>query len=150
MLFIGIDPGASGAIAVVDYQSVIIDVCITAKCTELDQSLFLDGISGRFGSVPLRAMLEQVNAMPKQGVVSTFKFGQSFGFLRGLLAGHQIPFELVRPQKWQQVMGCLSKGDKNVTKAAAQRLWPQHKITHANADALLLAEFARRTCGEKA
>jgi hypothetical protein len=56
----------------------------------------------------------------------------------------KIPFEEVSPVKWQKVMGCLSKGDKNVTKAAAQRLFPDIKITHAIADALLIAEYGRR------
>lgn len=144
MLFLGIDPGANGALAVLDYQSVIVDVCLFAKATERDRCEFLDSLQERMGTVPMRAMLEQVSAMPKQGVVSTFKFGESFGFLRGMLSAMQIPFELVRPQRWQKDLGCRSAGDKNVTKTAAQRLWPQHKVTHGNADALLIAEFGRR------
>ena len=56
----------------------------------------------------------------------------------------QDPFEEVAPQVWQKVLGCLSRGDKNVTKAKAQQLFPAIKVTHAIADALLLAEYARR------
>ena len=91
------------------------------------------------------AMLENVHSMPKQGVSSSFKFGQHFGFLRGILTAQGIPFELVTPQKWQKAMGCLTKGDKNISKAAAQRLFPRIKMTHAFADSILIAEYARRT-----
>ena len=49
----------------------------------------------------------------------------------------------VSPVKWQTAMGCRTGGDKNVSKAEAQRLWPSLKITHRNADSLLLAEYAR-------
>jgi hypothetical protein len=55
-----------------------------------------------------------------------------------------IPFERVRPQKWQQAMGCMTKGDKNVSKRRAQELYPQLKITHATADALLIATYGTR------
>lgn len=90
------------------------------------------------------AVIERVHSMPKQGVASSFKFGRSYGFLRGCLIASGIPFEEVTPQVWQKALGCLSRGDKNVTKARAQQLFPSLKITHATADALLLAEYARR------
>jgi crossover junction endodeoxyribonuclease RuvC len=90
------------------------------------------------------ALLEQVSAMPKQGVSSTFKFGASYGLLQGLLVAHGVVWQTVTPRIWQSEMRCLTKGNKNVTKAAAQQLWPEEKITHATADALLLAELCRR------
>ena len=86
--------------------------------------------------------------MPKQGVASTFKFGQSFGFLQGILIAAEIPFELVTPQKWQRYLGCRTKGDKNITKARAQELFPDIKCTHAVSDALLIAEYGRRVRGD--
>jgi hypothetical protein len=55
-----------------------------------------------------------------------------------------IPFERVRPQAWQKAMGCMSKGDKNITKRKAQELFPQIKVTHATADALLIATYGTR------
>jgi len=142
MLIIGIDPGASGGIAVIDTDGV--PDLFKLDATEKDCMEYLSGLPGE-----AFAYLERVHSMPKQGVASSFKFGQSYGFLRGLLIGLGIPFEEVTPQKWQKAMGCMSKGDKNVTKGRAQQLFPQIKVTHAIADALLLAEYGRRIrCGE--
>lgn len=92
------------------------------------------------------ASIERVHAMPKQGVSSTFKFGSSYGALKMALAACQIPFDNPSPQSWQNSLSCRSGGDKNVTKRKAQELFPfvPFKITHANADALLLAEYTRR------
>ena len=94
-----------------------------------------------------RAGLERVSAMPGQGVSSMFKFGTSYGFCRALLVCHQLRFETVTPATWQRALKCLSKGDKNVTKAAAQRLFPTQKVVHATADAMLIAEYTRQTWG---
>ena len=96
------------------------------------------------GNVDPVAVLEAVNSMPGQGVASTFAFGRHYGFLRGLLVAYEVPWLDVRPAKWQTAMGCLSKGDKNVTKARAQQLAPSLKLTHATADALLLAIYCSR------
>ena len=82
-----------------------------------------------------------------RGSVASFKVGQSYGFLRGCLIAIGIPFEEVTPQKWQQVMGCRTKGDKNISKARAQQLWPTEKVIHQTADGMLIAEFCRRRMG---
>lgn len=142
MLYIGIDPGASGAFAVVNERCEAVAYQKFADQTERD---VWDALKAHtLGDDVGLALLEQVSAMPKQGVSSTFKFGTSYGFLRGLLTASACPYEMVLPRKWQSAIGCLSKGDKNVTKAKAQQLFPAVKITHAIADALLLAEYARR------
>ena len=83
--------------------------------------------------------------MPGQGVASSFKFGQGFGHLEMALTASGIPHTYVAPQKWQKELQCLTKGDKNVSKARAQQLFPHIKVTHAIADALLIAEYCRRT-----
>lgn len=80
-----------------------------------------------------------------QGSVGTFTFGQNYGFLRGCLRTVGIEFEEVRAQDWQMVLGCRTRGDKNISKAKAQQIFPTVKCTHAISDALLLAEFGRRT-----
>jgi Holliday junction resolvasome RuvABC endonuclease subunit len=75
------------------------------------------------------------------GVVSAFSFGNGFGHLEMALTAAGIPFTRVRPQVWQKALGCLTKGDKNVTKRKAQELFPSIKATHATADALLIAQY---------
>ena len=139
MNYIGIDPGKSGGIAIITPGCV----AYAHKMPETDRDL-LDLLS-EFSADDNRAVLEQVHAMPGQGVTSTFTFGRGYGKLEMALCAALIPFETVTPQKWQKLMGCLTKGDKNVSKAAAQRLFPHLKVTHAIADALLIAEYCRRT-----
>lgn len=141
MIILGIDPGASGAIGMLRYENGTLEGIGAMKLdvTERDISDYF-----AYQDRPLFAFIERVHSMPKQGVASSFKFGVSYGFLRGCLIAHEIPFEEVTPQKWQKFMGCLSRGDKNVTKAKAQQLFPEIKITHAVADALLIAEYGRR------
>jgi hypothetical protein len=140
MLYFGVDPGLSGAIAVVDGRDYW--EFVKNSETESDVMTWLSEVGDGQSKF---AYIERVHSMPKQGVASSFKFGQSYGFLRGLLIACGIPFEEVSPVKWQTAMGCRSGGDKNVTKARAQQLFPDVKVTHANADALLLAEYCRRT-----
>jgi crossover junction endodeoxyribonuclease RuvC len=141
MLIIGIDPGKQGA-AVLMQQGTkdVVSVIRFSDSTLHDIAADLAEWK-EFDSGPVLAVLEQVHAMPKQGVSSTFKFGQGFGRLEGMLTALKIPYRLVTPNVWQKAMGCQSKGDKNVTKAAAQRLYPALKITHATADAILIARY---------
>lgn len=150
MIFIGIDPGKSGGIAVLrDYEGCekvgfesSPEFLPVSKMTEHDLSGWLWLESCR--DMPMRAVIEKVSSSPQMGVVSAFTFGSSYGFLRGLLTALKIPYATVTPQKWQKAMGCLTKGDKNVSKSAAQRLYPNEKVTHAVADALLLATYCKR------
>jgi crossover junction endodeoxyribonuclease RuvC len=140
-LFMGIDPGQSGAYAVIDGAGKPVAECRGAESVCDRAGMIADLLLE--GEVVLAA-LEKVHAMPRQGVSSTFKFGQSFGEAIGLLESMQIRYEFVTPAKWQGTLGCRSKGDKNITKHAAQRLFPGRRIVHANADAFLIAEYARR------
>ena len=139
-VYLGIDPGKGGSIAAIWSDGVPATQHCKLDGTEQDIAEYLRG----FDLTSARAILERVASSPQMGVVSAFSFGRSYGFLRGLLAGFQVPFMEVQPQKWQKAMECMSKGNKNVTKSRAQQLWPKLKITHANADALLLAEYGRR------
>ena len=139
MQFIGIDPGHSGGAVLLDESGRIIDRVAFGKLTEHDT---MEWLVEWDNSV---ACIEAVHSMPKDSVTNSFKFGQHYGFLRGCLTALHIPFHTVTPQAWQKAMQCRTKGDKNVTKAAAQRLWPETKWTHALADAALIAEYGRRT-----
>lgn len=141
MITIGIDPGKNGGIAVIDE----LGKAYADKMPETLQDLF-----ELFNSFRLcydgncRAYLEQVHSSPQQGVVSAFTFGNGFGHLEMALTACGIPFERIRPQAWQKALGCMTKGDKNVSKRRAQELFPSLKITHSTADALLIAEYGRR------
>ncbi len=141
MIFLGIDPGKTGGVSFHDPACELIDAFAFTNKTPMDIYQMLKAC--RKGN-PV-AMIEKVHSMPKQGVKSSFTFGQGYGFLLGCLTALEIPFEYVTPQKWQRYLGCLSKGDKNVTKQKAQELYPHLKITHATADALLIGEYLKRT-----
>ena len=100
---------------------------------------------------PTQAVIEHVHSMPAQGVVSSFKFGRSYGFLRGCLIASGVPFEEVSPQRWQRALGVTPrhKGEskaqwKNRLKAVAQQLFPRETVTLATADAILLAIYCQR------
>jgi crossover junction endodeoxyribonuclease RuvC len=135
---IGIDPGMSGGIAAL-WDNGSPDAYKMPETERDVWELVIElSVPGCF------AFIERVSAMPKQGVSSTFKFGRNYGMLRGMLVAASIPFAEVTPGVWQRALGCLSKGDKNVTKARAQQLFPNVKCTHAISDALLLAEYGRR------
>ena len=135
MNVLGVDPGQSGGIALV---TDVVSLAWKMPDTERDVFDLLDSI------IINHAYIEAVHAMPKQGVSSSFKFGQNYGFLRGCLISLHIPFEVVTPQKWQKALGCLTRGDKNVSKRKAQELYPTLKITHATADALLISTYGYR------
>lgn len=143
-LFLGVDPGVSGAMALVDARGRYVSD-IRNKEPLADICDWVDRWSRRI----THAVLEQVHAMPKQGVSSTFKFGTSFGICQGILSFVAIPWEMVSPGIWQRKLGCLTKGDKNITRTKASMLFPDTKIVHANADALLIAEYCRRLCAER-
>jgi len=138
---IGIDPGNSGGIAV-NRAGDCRTACL-GKMTEQDVGAWLEDHNAGVDF----AYIERVSSSPQMGVKSAFTFGQSYGFLRGCLIAMSIPSEEVSPAQWQRALGCLSKGDKNVTKAKAQQLFPGIKVTHAIADALLIAEYGRRLRG---
>jgi len=143
MFILGIDPGANGGATLLSDSGMIIDVIDFAKNTLVD-------IADAFAEYQIDedtkpfAFIEKVHSMPKQGVSSTFKFGYGYGFLVGVLTALKIPYEMVTPQTWQKALSCRSKGNKNITKAKAQQLFPDHKWTHHTADSVLIAEFGRR------
>ena len=143
MTTIGIDPGKSGGIAwITDGKACVEKMPDTLQdLWELVVSISLEAGTGGTG---IKAYLEAVSSSPQMGVKSAFTFGNGFGHLEMALTAAGIPFERVRPQKWQQVMGCLTKGDKNVSKRRAQELFPSMKVTHSTADALLIAAYGAK------
>lgn len=148
-MILGIDIGANGAAVLMDDAGIINDICQFKNSTPHDIAETImewhSGFAYPAGELPLKAIVENVHSSPAMGVCSAFSFGQSKGFLLGVLTALKIPYEEVTPARWQKELSCLSKGDKNVTKAKAQTLFPNRKITHATADAILIAEYGRRT-----
>jgi len=138
-LYLGLDPGKGGAVAFnpEEGQSWAI------KMPENDAEL-LEELRACAREYDCFAMLEQVASRPGQGVCSVFTFGEGYGKLQMALLACGIPFERVTPGKWQKALGCLTKGDKNVSKKRASELFPHIKITHYNSDALLISEYNKR------
>lgn len=150
--YVGVDPGASGALAVVNFDGASRG-WIAGDATDRDLLDFLREHAALAGDGAIQAVLEEVGAKPRiapggarvsMGAKSAFTFGASYGRLGMALVAAGIPFERVLPVKWQTAMRCRTKGDKRVSKARAQELLPGERITHRNADAYLLAMYARQ------
>lgn len=140
MKIMGIDPGSTGGMAIIKSDTNY-ECYGFGTLTKPDIANLILEKSNDIDMV----FLEKVHAMPAQGVVSTFKFGENFGHLKGVLDTLKLKYELVPPQTWQKKLSCMTKGDKNVSKTKAQQLFPKIKrITHQTADALLIAEYGRR------
>lgn len=144
MTYIGIDPGKSGAMAIIGEEKISV--------IPFDEELYL-GCLRTLSKPPchVKAVVEHVSAMPGQGVTSMFNFGRSFGWTLGVLDVCEIPYELVRPQKWKKEYSVT--GDKNSSIAVCRRLFPEvsllptsrcKKDNDGMAEALLMAEYARR------
>lgn len=153
MKIIGIDPGVSGGIAWIDDDraSAAKMPATPVDLVDLLRGLKVAGFDVVYMEKVQRGGLNRSkegdgDKERKMGAKSAFTFGHSVGVVVGVLAALGFRVELVTPQEWQRAMSCLTGGDKNVSKAAAQRIFPgfEGKITHANADALLIAEHGRR------
>jgi len=155
MLYIGIDPGKSGAIAYVYDDDATAADAVKMPATDRDIWLALcchDEANTRAVIEKVGPSRSQDGDKRKQGVSSAWKFATNNGILRGCLAAANLRREFVSPQRWQRefglvfpkAMGLTSTEKKNRHKAKAQELFPHLKITHAIADALLIAEWARR------
>ncbi len=143
--FIGIDPGQTGAVALLAQDG-------TALVEDYpgDPNLLADLLLAWRSEFRISlAALEHVHSMPGQGVASVFAFGRNAGIWEGVLAGLAIPTILVKPRQWQA--GVLLKQDGPDTKAqslaAARRRWPDLELGlkkhHGRGDALHLADYAK-------
>lgn len=144
MIFIGLDPGKNGGIAAISHGRM---VNLVSKMPESDRDI-LDLLYEIKNFGPCIAALERVHAGVfgggKMGAVSAFTFGGGYRALKMALTASDISYEEVMPVAWQTALGCRTKGDKNISKAKAQELFPTVKITHAIADSLLIAEWLSR------
>ena len=148
-LFVGVDPGKGGGIAILDQNGVVL---LSERMPETDADLLeiLLWPSREAPMLPCRAVIEKVASSPQMGVASAFSFGVQFGRCCALLTAARLPFDMIAAAKWQRRLDCFSEGDKRVTRARALQLFPSTKVTHYIADALLLAEYCRReSIGER-
>lgn len=141
---IGIDVGANGAIAWIDERGKSCVEKMPDTLQDLWELVVSISLNAGTGGLGVRAYLEAVSSSPQMGVVSAFSFGRGYGNLEMALTAAGIPFERVRPQVWQKAMGCMTKGNKNISKQKAQELFPDKKVIHATADALLIALYGTK------
>jgi hypothetical protein len=150
---VAIDPGVSGGIAVSGFGST---ECYAMPKTEGDVVDFIKSVKAATSleGGEVVCVLEKVGGFAGKGQPGSamFKFGENFGFLKGVIQALEIRLELVRPQDWQKGLGlgtasaCVSKPEwKNKLKAEAQRRFPHLEVTGETADAVLLLDYAMRT-----
>ena len=159
MLIIGIDPGLSGSICFFE-DGKILEVIEMPTMTEgkknkrqVNGSQIYNEISKRINKDEhqnIRVVIEQVSAMPGQGVTSMFNFGQSFGILKGLCSAMQLPMYFVRPAKWKKYFNLLNS-EKDASRTRAIEIFPYFSSQLAKkkdsnkADAILIASFYYET-----
>jgi crossover junction endodeoxyribonuclease RuvC len=149
MRIAGIDPGATGAVAVLDTELGTLEIFDTPTAlvkvgTRSVQRIMPASFARLLKSHRVDvAALERVHAMPKQGVSSTFAFGHAYGVVEGILAALEIPYDLLDPQKWQ-TLARMPKG-KDAGRARAVQLFPAYAELfarakdHGRSDAALIA-----------
>ena len=159
MLIIGIDPGISGSICFFE-NGAIIDVIemptmIDGKKNkkQVNGAQIYNEITKRINSINkqnIRVVIEQVSAMPGQGVTSMFNFGQSFGILKGMCSAMQLPMYFVRPAKWKKHYNLINS-QKDASRTRAIEIFPyfssqlSKKKDSNKADAILIASFYYET-----
>ena len=155
MLIIGIDPGISGAICFFEDGEIkeVIDMPVMAEGKKNKRQIngpqvyneFFKRIN-KFAKKDIIVVIEQVSAMPGQGVTSMFNFGQSFGVIKGICAALKLPIYFVRPAKWKKYFN-LIKTEKDASRTKAIEIFPyissqlSRKKDANKADAILLASF---------
>ena len=163
MLIIGIDPGISGSICFFE-DGKILEVIEMPVMTEgkknkkqVNGSQIYNEINLKIKNIDKKkiiVVIEQVSAMPGQGVTSMFNFGQSFGVIKGICSAMQLPMYFVRPAKWKKYFN-LIKTEKDASRTKATELFPNFsnkmaKKKDANkADAILIASYFCETFNKK-
>ena len=159
MLIIGIDPGISGSICFLE-DGIIKDVLEMPTMTEgkknkkqVNGSQIYNEISFRIKTYEkknIKVVIEQVSAMPGQGVTSMFNFGQSFGILKGICSAMQLPIYFVRPAKWKKYFNLINS-EKDASRTRAIEIFPyfssnlSKKKDSNKADAILISSYFHET-----
>ena len=156
MKIIGIDPGLSGAIAILENNKVlnIFDIPVMSEGKknkrQLNSALLVNLIKENINKEEeVAVIVEQVNAMPGQGVTSMFNFGQTFGALKGICAALELPIFFVRPSKWKKYFELINSS-KDASRTKVIEMYPKlssqlsKKKDVNKSDAILIARFNRR------
>jgi crossover junction endodeoxyribonuclease RuvC len=159
MLIISIDPGISGSICFFN-DGKILEVIEMPTMTDgkknkkqVNGSQIFNEISKRINNLQnddIRVVIEQVSAMPGQGVTSMFNFGQSFGILKGICSAMQLPVYFIRPAKWKKYFNLINS-QKDASRTRAIEIFPyfssqlSKKKDTNKADAILIASFYYET-----
>jgi crossover junction endodeoxyribonuclease RuvC len=171
MKYIGIDPGLNGAVALIDEDVIgqpglgyfvgvddtpTMEVESNGKVRNKYNLIAMSALLGYFyesrGMSEQRVIvtLESVHSMPKQGVASSFTFGEGLGIWKGIIAARGFSLELPSPQRWKKAMMADMGKDKDASRLKAIQLFPSmapllsRKKDDGRAEALLLAEYGRR------
>ena len=159
MLVIGIDPGISGSICFLENGKILevieMPTMIDGKKNkkQVNGSQIYNEISKKiikYEKQNVRVIIEQVSAMPGQGVTSMFNFGQSFGILKGICSAMQLPMYFVRPAKWKKYFNLINS-EKDASRTRAIEIFPyfssqlSKKKDSNKADAILIASFYHET-----
>ena len=149
MLVIGIDPGISGSICFFQ-DGKIIDVIEMPTMTEGKKNKKQVNGAQVFHEISLRikdlkkeetkVVIEQVSAMPGQGVTSMFNFGQSFGILKGICSAMQLPMYFVRPAKWKKYFSLINS-EKDASRTKAIEIFPYFSSNSSDSILILLSSL---------
>ena len=158
MLIIGIDPGISGSICFFEDGKIleVIEMPVMSEGKKNKKQVngaqiyneFLKRINNKDDDI--RVVIEQVSAMPGQGVTSMFNFGQSYGILKGICSAMQLPMFFVRPAKWKKYFNLINS-QKDASRTRAIEIFPyfstqlSKKKDSNKADAILIASFYYET-----
>lgn len=140
-LYIGVDPGKTGALAILGKDGRLFENFLYDFS---DRQYFINDFNTLFSSMSVKAYLENVHSMPCQGVASTFLFGEVFGWWKGAFEALGIDFSLITPQAWQKKFSLRKTADcVKPSLMLARGMFPEAdlhlKKHHNRADALLIA-----------
>ena len=158
MKIIGIDPGLSGAIAILENNKVlnIFDIPVMTEGKknkrQLNSALLVNLLKENINKEDeeVAVVVEQVNAMPGQGVTSMFNFGQTFGAIKGICAALEFPIYFVRPSKWKKHFELINSS-KDSSRTKVIEMYPKlsnqlaKKKDVNKSDAILIARFFSET-----
>ena len=160
MYIIAIDPGISGSICFYEKGRIteILDMPTMTdgkkNKKQVNGSQVYNEINSRIKSLvdkdDIRVVIEQVSAMPGQGVTSMFNFGQSFGVLKGVCSAMQLPMYFVRPAKWKKYFNLINS-EKDASRTKVIEMFPKisnklsRKKDNNKADAILIAQYFENT-----